>query len=652
MERGLSSFDIYVIVAELQDLRGCYVEKIYQLSRDEILLKVQQTSTNRKEQLFIRNKELLCLTQRQFDAPEKPSVFAMTLRKYLLNGKISAITQHEFDRIITITIGRKEGDYTFVCELFSNGNIILLNPEGRIIRPLVKQEWATRVVKSGELYVPPPAQVNPFTMTMETFQGIIKLGKKDLVRTLATGTNLSGLYAEELCARARVDKHLKSNEVTEEIIQRLYHELTGFLEAFRNHSFTLMLVKKNDVVVDIIPVPFQSYEGMDFEPVPNFNRCLDSIVTARTGEKPQEKKGEKKIEKLRRQLLSQQQLYEEFHKNITMKKLEGDLLYEHYQSLDPLLQNIRVLLKQKEKNELMQHILSNPIVRKFDPTENELLVVLKDKDGTPRDIALDFRKTVSENAQQKYEEGKKLQEKAHGAQEAMQQARGQLEILKESDLVEEKKEKKREKTWWFEKYRWFIATEGNLVIAGRDVASNELVVKKHLSKGDRYAHADIHGAPSVVIKSSGVNDEPLPISEKTLIEACHFAASFSRAWNQFGEAQAYWVLPEQVSKTPESGEYVPKGAFIIRGKRNYVRCTLEVAVGLVQVREQVKLMGGPPQAVEARAKQFMVLRPGILKKSSIAQQLSNEFKVSTDEVEKVLPPGNLNVVRTVGFTKP
>lgn len=90
------------------------------------------------------------------------------------------------------------------------------------------------------------------------------------------------------------------------------------------------------------------------------------------------------------------------------------------------------------------------------------------------------------------------------------------------------------------------------------------------------------------------------------------------------------MLPEQVSKTPETGEYVPKGAFIIRGKRNYVRCTLEVAVGLVQLREQVKLMGGPLQAVEARAKQFMVLRPGTLKKSSIAQKLSNEFKVSTD----------------------
>ncbi len=651
MERGLSSFDIYVIVAELQDLRGCFVEKIYQLSRDEILLRVQQTSTNRKEQLFIRNKELLCLTQKQFDAPEKPSVFAMTLRKYLLNGKISAITQHEFDRIIKLTIGRKEGDYTLVCELFSNGNIILVNPEGRIIRPLIKQEWATRVVKSGELYVPPPPQVNPFTVTKEAFQEIILQGKKDLVRTLATGANLSGLYAEELCIRAGVDKHLNVNEIDEGIIQRLFHELTVLLEVFRNRRFTPMLVKDKDTVVDIVPDPFQSYNSMTFEPVPSFSRCLDAIVTAKQPEKPQEKKGEKKAEKLRRQLLSQQRLYEQFQENITLKKLEGDLLYQHYQPVEQLLDMIRILLKQKEKNDLIQTIRSNPLVRKFDPTEDELLVSLKDKEGSVREIALDFRKTVTENAQQKYEEGKKLQEKARGALEAIQQAKQQLQALTETDLVEPTKEKKREKTWWFEKYRWFIAPEGNLVIAGRDAASNDLVVKKHLNRGDRYAHADIHGAPSCIIKSSGVYDEPLPISEKTLIQACQFAASYSRAWNQFGEAQAYWVLPEQVSKTPESGEFVPKGAFIIRGKRNYVRCTMEVAVGLIKLGNDHRLMGGPLEAVQSRSTQFLVLRPGILKKSSVASQLSKELGVSTDEAEKVLPPGNLTIVNAVGFSK-
>jgi hypothetical protein len=147
-----------------------------------------------------------------------------------------------------------------------------------------------------------------------------------------------------------------------------------------------------------------------------------------------------------------------------------------------------------------------------------------------------------------------------------------------------------------------------------------------------------------------MNDEKLPISEKTLEEACLFAASYSRAWNQFGEASAYWVLPEQVSKTPESGEYVPKGAFMIRGKRNYFRCKLEVAVGLVPIGNVEKLMGGPVAAVAARAvKGYAILVPGVTKKSTIAQKLAKAFDVSTDVVEKVLPPGDFTLVKTMGF---
>ena len=170
-----------------------------------------------------------------------------------------------------------------------------------------------------------------------------------------------------------------------------------------------------------------------------------------------------------------------------------------------------------------------------------------------------------------------------------------------------------------------------------------------MKQGDRYAHADIHGAPSCVIKSRGINDEQLPISEKTLEEACCFAASYSKAWNQFGEAQAYWVLPEQVSKTPNTGEFVPKGAFVIRGKRNYYRCTLEVAVGYVMLGDVGKVMGGPVSSIEARTARYVVLIPGLTKKSDIAQKLAKIFQVSTEEMEKVLPPGTMTVKKAVGF---
>ena len=44
MKRELSSFDIYVIVSEMQDLKGSYIDKIYQLTRDELLVRINNKS--------------------------------------------------------------------------------------------------------------------------------------------------------------------------------------------------------------------------------------------------------------------------------------------------------------------------------------------------------------------------------------------------------------------------------------------------------------------------------------------------------------------------------------------------------------------------------------------------------------------------------
>ena len=38
---------------------------------------------------------------------------------------------------------------------------------------------------------------------------------------------------------------------------------------------------------------------------------------------------------------------------------------------------------------------------------------------------------------------------------------------------------KARKTYWFEKFYWFVSTENYLVIAGRDQQQNELIVKRY-----------------------------------------------------------------------------------------------------------------------------------------------------------------------------
>ena len=649
MKRGLSSFDIYVIVSELQDTVGSYIDKIYQITRDELLIRINNKKNNQSEFIFIRNGGLLCTTQKRFDVPKTPSMFAMTMRKYLLNGQISGISQHEFDRVIKLKIRKKEGEFILVFELFANGNIILVDPKGKIILPLIKQQWAHRSIRSNEMYVPPPSQMNPFNLTMETFLDFLKKSKKDLVRTLAVDLNLSGTYAEEICFRAAFDKNSSIDELGEDSIKKIYFELQEFLSIFKNKKFQATLVKEDGKIIDILPIPFESYKNYDFGKTDSFCRGLQEFVQVEKPITPELSKYQKKIEKLQRQLAQQRETIEDFRKKIKQKKIEGDIIYLNFQVIQALLNEITLLLDQKEKKEGIQQINKNEIVKSFDPISNELIVSLQDDHGNNVELELDFRKTVSENAESAYNASKKFQEKLKGAQEALEQTKISIRTMEEKDFTEKKKEIKEEKKFWFERFRWFISTDGNVVIAGRDAKSNELIVKKYLKEGDRYVHADIHGAPSCIVKSLDIFDKKIPISEKTLEEACIFAASYSRAWNQFGEAQAYWVLPEQVSKTPESGDFLPKGAFIIRGKRNYYRCKLEIAVGEISINDISKILGGPIESVRTRTDRYVILESGVTKKSVIANKLSKAFNVSSETIERALPPGNMTIVKTVGF---
>jgi predicted ribosome quality control (RQC) complex YloA/Tae2 family protein len=82
------------------------------------------------------------------------------------------------------------------------------------------------------------------------------------------------------------------------------------------------------------------------------------------------------------------------------------------------------------------------------------------------------------------------------------------------------------KVHWFEKFNWFITSDGYLCISGRDAQQNEALVKRYLRPGDVYVHADIPGAASCIIrcKIPGTADKPAsPISPIALQEAGTFA---------------------------------------------------------------------------------------------------------------------------------
>ncbi|MDK2383585.1 MAG: NFACT family protein, partial [Candidatus Korarchaeota archaeon] len=235
------------------------------------------------------------------------------------------------------------------------------------------------------------------------------------------------------------------------------------------------------------------------------------------------------------------------------------------------------------------------------------------------EMPLDIRLSADKNVVALYRRAGELESKARRAEEVLGSMEEKLEELRRRRVLGKLREKIRARPKeWYEKYHWTISTEGYLIIGGRNIDQNESLVRRYLGPRDIFMHADIRGAPVIVVKTGG--REP---GEKTLMEAAALAASYSRAWREgLASIDVYWAWGEQVSKSPPPGEYLSKGSFMVYGKRNYIRgVPLRLALGVEDHAGYPRIVVGREETVAQRARIYAVLAPGSLKPGEAAEKI-------------------------------
>ena len=242
---------------------------------------------------------------------------------------------------------------------------------------------------------------------------------------------------------------------------------------------------------------------------------------------------------------------------------------------------------------------------------------------------MDLSKSLTENAGLYYERYKKAKRKLRGAKQAIEKTKKRLrkEPKPQQRVLEKKPQRKRD---WYEKFHWSFTKNGLLVIAGRDIRTNQAIVKKHMKDNDLYFHADIQGAPSTVLVAN--SKTPTQDDKK---EAAIIAGVFSKAFTiGLGAVNVYCVRPEQVKLAAGHGEYLAKGSFVIKGKREWLNSTLLRIFVSVKDKRVFISSSKIPKSVE--------IVPGKLIKSALAKQvrekLNQWFKhIDLDELLQALP---------------
>lgn len=635
MKKEMTAFDVAAIASEMQGLVGGFLDKIFHWDGRNVLLRINVQGEGKKE-LMLKDGRWLHLVADRPDTPDTPSGFAVHLRKVLYNTRIVSITQREFDRIVTMDLADRDGAYQIVFELIGDGNLIVVN-DGKIINALEQKRWRHRDVLIGAEYAYPPSRFDPRTASAEEFQTAVLTSKSDLVRTLATSVNLGGQYGEEVCLRTGLDKGRKASGMSVEEITSLRTATLGLFEALQEREFAC-LVSEGGEAVDATPYPLKVNEGYEREDLPTLSAAISAFLAKR---KEDEVKVDAELERLQRQLDQQLKGIEATEKEAAALQAQGDLLYTSYAEVAQTLERMNGLSKNTSWEKLKEQGVKVPLVTSVEPQKKSFAMKLGEEQ-----VALDYTVGIDENANRLYSAAKELREKAAGAREALEDTRKAMAKREAKGVKEAQQARDRmqpTKRFWFESYKWFFTSGGRLVLGGRDAKTNDQVVKKHLGDRERYAHADFHGAPSIVLK------EGAEATEAEMREVCQFALCHSKAWNAgAAEGTAYWVLPDQVSKRPEAGEFAPRGAFIIRGKRNYEHhLPLEMVVAEVQVEGSRKIACAPRESVVSERKAVII--PGKTPRGKASSSLARAFGVPEEEISRILPPGDLEIRETVGI---
>ncbi|MAF34897.1 hypothetical protein CMO91_03560 [Candidatus Woesearchaeota archaeon] len=238
------------------------------------------------------------------------------------------------------------------------------------------------------------------------------------------------------------------------------------------------------------------------------------------------------------------------------------------------------------------------------------------------EIKLDFTKSLEVNAARYYEGAKKARKKRERAILAMER------LKNKAATAIPKAKTERVKKEWYDRFHWFVSSDGVLCVGGRNAESNDAIVKAHVEPEETVCHTVFAGSPFFVIKGEAT---------KTNIEEAGIATGvFSRGWKLgMAFAEVHIMKGKQLKKAGPHGESLKKGSFYVDGSRETMKVELKCAVGVVNQ----KITCGPVAAMKKNSKKIVELGLGAVSKEDTAKRVAGDLAVEVQQVYQVLPSG-------------
>jgi predicted ribosome quality control (RQC) complex YloA/Tae2 family protein len=610
----LSGIELRYLVNEIKSKinPAYYVSSINAVTKPSFLFKMHHPKD--PDIMLMVSTKGIWITRLKFESFEENKMINI-LKAELERAKIESIEQLGSERIITVKFRHLDEKVRYmVVEFFGDGNIVLCDGNMQIMGILKPIEVRHRMLKIGFRYAPPPPRgIDVYDITLEQLRAMREDKQSDsldVVKWIGRKISIPKKYVEEIAIRAGISS-LTVGQLSEEDMERLYviiKEIISDIVSEKNHQ-PYVILGQNEKAIDAIPIKTAHLSKLNVKKTPSYMDAVDEVLSndlMDLGRNIRTIEIDERITALQHDIAEQIKAKElVLSKANLIRNVAHKLMQLSYQGVQSITESsVNKLFAENSANIILEKGL------KYLEILEELILI---ESNLPKLSSALFTRA------KEMERGNTAIEQSKARLEAqIQELQNQTISVRKKIIIKQQTSKE-----WYERYRWFITTDGLLAIGGRDASSNSAIIRKHLTENDIVFHAEVHGSPFFIIKNTG-NLEETGLSLQQVAVA---TVSFSRAWKDgISSADAYWVTPDQIKKGAPPGQYVPKGSFVIEGKRNYMKgLELRMAIGVARLENRYTVVCGPADAVKKSAIIYAILLPGGLQPLNVAKKIKSEF---------------------------
>ncbi|NPA38761.1 MAG: fibronectin-binding domain-containing protein [Candidatus Nanohaloarchaeota archaeon] len=512
-----------------------------------------------KQNLYI-SPSIILLSKKEVEKPLYPPSFVMRLRKFIQGRKIEGISMQELDRVVEISI---KPSYKLIAEmLHTRGNILLLE-NNKILAVMHPKNLKDRQLKIHKDYQEMAHPHNILKTTKQDFISILREQEEEIItRKIIKSFGIPKKIVLEKEQECGIEEKQLIKQVQDKNLECLYEKLKNAYEQDLKEEI-------NSKIEQEFFAEIEEAQKKDHEPVKT------------------------KIPSSKKQSIEN-----------AIKKLQQEI--ENIQKTAELISMHTAYLEE---------LLSNPEKLKSYSLDKKNKTITLELEG--KEVVLRYDLNIYQNLNLIYQRIKKYKARIQELEKKMQKIEQEQEKSNNQSNKPRVLQQQSKPKQWYEKFRWFKTTNGFLCVAAKDATTNEILIKKHMEKDDLVFHTLEPGSPFALLKNARDKAQ-----EQDILECAQFLICYSKLWKaEVAMGEVFYVYPEQVSKEAPSGEYMGKGMFMIRGKRNILKMPLELAVAYHEGKIEVA-----PFVKHATNKARVAIVPGSTRGKELIKQIKEKLK--------------------------